>query len=119
MPLPGGKAAYSTHLCCRARPLPFATPAHAETPPPLLRPSSHPRRYRLLLSGAGGLRGVDALLNHASFLHPQYQTLEDIPGGVEHMAEAQQVGGWVLGLGWFTGNTAQTAGTFPHVLTRC
>jgi hypothetical protein len=35
---------------------------------------------------------VDALLNHVSFLHSQYQTLEDIPGGVEHMAEAQQVG---------------------------
>ena len=59
-------------------------------------------RYRLLLAGAGGPRGVDALLNHVSFLHSQYQTLEDIPGGVEHMAEAQQVGGWMGGRvgGW-------------------
>lgn len=48
-------------------------------------------RYRLLLSGAAGMRSVDVLLNHISYLHPQYQTLEDIPGGVEHMPEAQQI----------------------------
>jgi hypothetical protein len=39
------------------------------------------------------MRSVHALLNHVSFLHPQYQALEDIPGGVQGMARAQQVRG--------------------------
>ena len=73
-------------------------PAYSPLSPASLRARPHPlpplppSRYRLLLAGAGGPRGADALLNHVSFLHSQYQTLEDIPGGVEHMAEAQQVG---------------------------
>lgn len=60
--------------CFAPCPLP-ATAAHAALSHSFrLRPPCCPR-YRLLLAGAGGLRGVDALINHVSFLHPQARSL--------------------------------------------
>ena len=54
-------------------------------------------RHRLLLTPAAAAGGgaVDELLLRAAFLHPQYQSLDDLPGGgggSAGLTEAQQVG---------------------------
>lgn len=48
-------------------------------------------RYRLLLSGPSQAGKIDDLMTRVAFLHPQYQSLEDVPGKLEEKDEAQQV----------------------------
>lgn len=79
-------------------------PSHLHPTPPTHLPthtsytSTACRRYRLLLTGSAASGSVDDLMNHVAFLHPQYQTLEDLPGRVADLEDAQQVGaacrGW-------------------------
>ena len=48
-------------------------------------------RYRLLLTGYGTINSIPDLMCRASFLHPQYQSLSDLPGNVEDKDESVQL----------------------------